>query len=40
MVPPLHSPQIARRSADSTRVFVDKDHHARFWFLAAAAVLV
>ncbi|HEX8311419.1 MAG TPA: hypothetical protein VF614_08895, partial [Chthoniobacteraceae bacterium] len=38
-VPPLHSPPIPRRSSDPTRVFIDKDRLARFWFLAAAAVL-
>jgi hypothetical protein len=38
--PPLHSPPIKRRSADPTRVFIDKDRLARFWFLTAAAVLV
>jgi hypothetical protein len=39
-VPPLHTPPIPRRSSDPTRVFIDKDRLARFWFLAAAAVLV
>lgn len=39
-VPPIHSPPIKRRSPDPTRVFIDKDYLARFWFLAAAAVLV
>jgi hypothetical protein len=38
--PPLHSPPIKRRSADPTRVFIDKDRLARFWFLTAAAVIV
>jgi hypothetical protein len=38
--PPLHSPPIPRRSADPTRVFVDKDRLARFWFLVAVAVLI
>jgi hypothetical protein len=38
--PPLHSPPIKRRSADPTRVFIDKDRLARFWFLVAATVLV
>ena len=38
--PPLHSPPIKRRGADPTRVFIDKDRLARFWFLVAAAVLV
>jgi hypothetical protein len=38
--PPLHSPPIKRRPADPTRVFIDKDRLARFWFLTAAAVLV
>jgi hypothetical protein len=39
-VPPLHSPPIKRRASDPTRVFIDKDRLARFWFLAAATVLV
>jgi hypothetical protein len=38
--PPLHSPPIKRRSADPTRVFIDKDRLARFWFLTAAAVII
>ena len=38
--PPLHSPPIKRRASDPTRVFIDKDRLARFWFLVAAAVLV
>ena len=38
--PPLHSPPIKRRSTDPTRVFIDKDRLARFWFLTAAAVII
>ena len=38
--PPLYSPIVRKRSADPTRVFIDKDRLARFWFVAAAAVLV
>lgn len=38
-VPPVHPPPIQRRSADPTRIFIDKDRLARFWFLVAAAVL-
>ncbi len=38
-VPPLHSPPIQRRSADPTRILIDKDRLARFWFLVAAVVL-
>jgi hypothetical protein len=38
--PPLHSPPNKRRYTDPTRVFIDKDRLARFWFLVAAAVLV
>ena len=39
-VPPLHSPPIKARKADPTRIFIDKDRLARFWFLTTAAVLV
>jgi hypothetical protein len=38
--PPLHGPPIKPRAADPIRVFIDKDRLARFWCLAAAAVLV
>lgn len=38
--PPLYSPPIRKRSADPTRIFIDKDRLARFWFLVAAVVLV
>ncbi len=38
--PPLHAPPIRARSADPTRVFIDKDRLARFWFLIAAVVIV
>jgi hypothetical protein len=38
-VPPLHSPPIKRRSTDPTRVFIDKDRLARFWFIVAAIAL-
>ena len=38
--PPVHSPLVKKRTADPTRVFIDKDRLARFWFLTAAAVLV
>ena len=31
---------IRRRDADPVRVFVDKDRLARFWFLAAVAILI
>ncbi len=34
------APQIAGRRADPVRVFIDKDRLARFWFLAAVAVLI
>ncbi len=32
--------QIAGRRADPVRVFIDKDRLARFWFLAAVAILI
>lgn len=38
--PPLYGPPIKRRSADPTRIFIDKDRLARFWFLTAATVVV
>jgi hypothetical protein len=39
--PPIHNPPIKKgRNADPTRIFVDKDRLARFWFLAAIVVLV
>src|SRR6202140_5965573 len=39
--PPTPRPKnIRRRDADPVRVFVDKDRLARFWFLAAVAVLI
>ena len=38
--PPLHSPPIKRRPTDPTRVFIDKDRLARFWFLTAVAVII
>jgi len=38
---PVHQPsRVPERRADPIRVFVDKDRLARFWFLAAVAVLV
>jgi hypothetical protein len=37
--PHLHGPPLNRRSSDPSRVFIDKDRLARFWFLTAAAVL-
>ncbi len=39
-VPPIHAPRIQRRAADPTRIFIDKDRLARFWFLVAATVIV
>ena len=38
--PGLQSPRERARRADPIRVFVDKDRLARFWFLAAVAVLI
>ncbi|MDQ3625000.1 MAG: hypothetical protein M3463_21385, partial [Verrucomicrobiota bacterium] len=38
-VPPIHAPP-KRRATDPTRIFIDKDRLARFWFLVAAIVLV
>ncbi len=38
--PPLHHSHVKERGADPTRVFIDKDRLARFWFLAAIAALV
>jgi hypothetical protein len=38
--PTSRPPHIRIRSADPTRVFIDRDRLARFWFLAAATVLV
>jgi hypothetical protein len=39
--PPIHNPPIKKaRNTDPTRIFVDKDRLARFWFLAAVIVLV
>jgi hypothetical protein len=39
-IPSPQPPQIRERRTDPVRVFIDKDRLARFWFLAAAAVLV
>ena len=38
--PTPHPPKIRERRTDPIRVFIDKDRLARFWFLAAAAILV
>jgi hypothetical protein len=38
-VPPLHSPPLNRRRPHPTRLFVDKDRLARFWFLIAVVIL-
>ncbi len=38
--PVKQPPQNAARPADPVRVFIDKDRLARFWFLAAVAVLM
>lgn len=37
-VPPIHAPPIQRRASDPTRIFIDRDRLARFWFLVAVAV--
>jgi hypothetical protein len=38
--PTTRPKNVRRRDADPVRVFVDKDRLARFWFLAALAVLI
>jgi hypothetical protein len=38
--PSHQTPRVRDRRADPIRVFVDKDRLAKFWFLAAVAVLV
>jgi hypothetical protein len=38
--PSHQTPRVQDRRADPIRVFVDKDRLAKFWFLAAVAVLV
>lgn len=38
--PVKQPPHIRGQSTDPIRIFIDKDRLARFWFLAAAAVLV
>ncbi len=38
--PPIHNPPLKRRNADPTRIFIDKDRLARFWFLVAVIVLI
>ena len=38
--PPIHNPPVRARKSDPIRIFIDKDRLARFWFLAAAIVLV
>jgi hypothetical protein len=38
--PSHQTPHVGDRRADPIRVFVDKDRLAKFWFLAAVAVLV
>lgn len=38
--PTTRPKNVRRRDADPVRVFVDKDRLARFWFLAAVAVLI
>ena len=37
--PPIHNPPTKTRKPDPTRIFIDKDRLARFWFLAAVIVL-
>lgn len=39
-VPPIHAPPIQRKASDPTRIFIDRDRLARFWFLAAVIVTV
>lgn len=39
-VPPVHTPPIPRRASDPTRVFIDRDRLARFWFLVAVTAIV
>src|SRR6516164_2834667 len=38
--PAQQPPHVRDRRADPIRVFVDKDRLAKFWFLAAVAVLI
>ena len=38
--PAQKSPRVQDRRADPIRIFVDKDRLAKFWFLAAVAVLI
>jgi hypothetical protein len=38
--PPIQKPPIRARNADPTRIFIDKDRLAKFWFLAAVVVLI
>jgi len=39
-MPSHQTPRVRDRRADPIRVFVDKDRLAKFWFLAAVAVLI
>ena len=38
--PPVHAPPVQRRKPDPTRIFIDKDRLARFWFLVATIVVI